>query len=86
MLTVFELYITSVADPSALLSDEMKQETGGVVMTLEEAKALGFSGFRPQPGQRLRIVAVRGDDTAWVARSFEANDAVLSFQMHHVDE
>lgn len=85
MLTVFELYITKTADPSTLLSDEMKQETGAVVMTLPEAEALGFSGFRPQPGKRLRVVAIRGDDTAWVARAFEMNDNVISFEVHQVD-
>jgi len=85
MLTVFELYITKTADPTTLLSDEMKEDTGAVVMTIPEAEALGFAGFRPQPGKRVRIVAVRGDDTAWVARSFEMNDDVVSFQVHQVD-
>ncbi len=86
MLIVYEVLIAAGHDPDALLSEEALADTQAQVMTLDQAKAVGFSGARPDPkGREIRLVAVAPRDAQYVQRRLEANDAVVSFRAHEVD-
>lgn len=85
MLILYEVVIARGHDPDALLSQEALSDTQAQVMTLEEAKAVGFSGAQPDPkGREIRLIAVAPRDAQYVQRRLEANDAVLSFRVHEV--
>jgi hypothetical protein len=85
MLTVYEVIVAPGHDPDALLSEEVLRETQAQVMTLDEARALGFSRAQPDPkGRELRLIAVAKRDAQFVQRRLEANDAVQSFRAHEV--
>lgn len=86
MLIVFEVIVAPAHDADALLSKEALEDTQAQVMTIEEAKAVGFQGARPDPkGREIRIIAVSPRDEQYVQRRLEANEAVLSFRRHEVD-
>jgi len=85
MLHVFEVYLTPVADPEALLSEESRRESGAQVMTYAEAQAVGFAGLpAPAEGKVLRLVAVAPRDAQWVHRQLESNPDVTSYRVHEV--
>ncbi len=85
MLTLFEVVIARGHDPDALLSQEALADTQAQVMTLDEAKAVGFSGAQPDAkGREIRLIAVAPRDAQYVQRRLEANDAVQSFRVHEV--
>jgi hypothetical protein len=86
MLTVFEVVVVPGNDPDALLSAEALADTQAQVMTVEEARAVGFSGVQPDgKGRELRLIAVAPRDAQFVQRRLEASDAVQSFRVHEVD-
>ncbi len=85
MLHVFEVYLTPVADPESLLSEDSRRETGAQVMTFAEAQAVGFSGLpTPAEGKALRLIAVKPRDAQWVHRQLESNPDVTSYRVHEV--
>ena len=86
MLTVFEVYFAPGADPAAVLSADMRRETNAQVMTIDEAKKVGFAGFAPDAHEgELRLVACARRDAPWVHRTLESSEAVARFKMHDVD-
>jgi len=86
MLTMFEVIVSPGSDADTLLSEEVLRETQAQVMTLDQARAVGFSRARPDPkGRELRFIAVGPRDVQFVQRRLEANDAVLGFRTHEVD-
>lgn len=84
MLTVFEVHIVPGSDTSQLLSDEIKRDTKAQVMTIAEAKAVGFGGL-PDLGPDVRLIAVAARDAQWIQRALERSDVVGGFKIHHVD-
>lgn len=86
MMVVFEVHLTSMADASELLSEETIRSTSAQVMTLEDAKKVGFGGLPDAPpGQEVRLIAVAKRDAAWIHRALETSEAVGGFRMHEVD-
>lgn len=86
MLVLFEVIVVNGHDPEALLSKEALEDTQAQVMTLDEAKAVGFSGAQPDPkGRQVRLIAVAPRDAQYVQRRLEANDGVQSFQVHELE-
>jgi hypothetical protein len=86
MLIVFEVLVARGHDPDALLSEEALADTQAQVMTIDEAKAVGFSGAEPDPkGREVRLIAVAPRDAQYVQRRLEANDGVQSFKVHEVE-
>jgi hypothetical protein len=86
MLIVFEVLVAPAHDADALLSKEALEDTQAQVMTVDEAKAVGFSGVQPDPkGREIRLIAVSPRDEQYVQRRLEANEGVLSFRRHEVD-
>lgn len=85
MMVVFEVYLAPGADPADLLSKETQRETQAQVMTLEEAKKVGFGGLpEPPPGTQVRLIAVAKRDAPWIHRALETTDAAGTFRVHEV--
>lgn len=86
MLSVFEVHLAPGADASDLLSAETIRSTSAQIMTLEEAKKVGFGGLPdPPPGKQVRLIAVARRDAAWIHRALETSEAVGGFHVHEVD-
>jgi len=86
MLVLFEVVVARGQDPDSLLSPEVLAETKAQVMSLDDARAVGFSGARPDPqGLEVRLVAVAPRDARFVQSRLESNHAVASFRAHEVD-
>ena len=86
MLSVFEVHLAPGADASDLLSAETIRSTSAQIMTLEEAKKVGFGGLpEPPPGKQVRLIAVARRDAAWIHRALETSEAVGGFHVHEVD-
>lgn len=83
---LFEVVIAPGYDPDSLLSAETLRETQAQIMTLDEARAVGFSGLQPDPkGRELRFIAVARRDAQWIHRQLEAHGAVTSYRVHEID-
>lgn len=67
-----------------LLSAEVKRETHAQVMTVAEAKAVGFGGLGDLP-DNVRLIAVNQRDHRWIQNVLEASPDVSNFQVHHID-
>jgi hypothetical protein len=85
MMVVFEVHLAPGMDTSQLLSAEAVRDTQAQIMTLDDARKVGFAGLpEPPPGQEVRLIAVAKRDAGYVQRRLEANDAAMSFRMHEV--
>jgi hypothetical protein len=83
MLTIFQVIVARGQDADALLSEEVRRETGAEVLTLEAARARGLTAAAPDPGGHdIRIVAVPRREMRFVQKRLEGSDAVLSFTTH----
>lgn len=86
MMVVFEVFLAPGAGADGLLSEETLRSTQAQVMTLDEAKKVGFGGLpEPPPGKEVRLIAVAKRDAQWIHRALETNEAVGNFRMHEVD-
>lgn len=86
MLAVFEVYLVPGSDAAELLSEETKRSTSAQIMTLDEAKKVGFSGLpAPPPGKDVRLIAVARRDAPWIHRALETSEIVGGFRVHEVD-
>jgi hypothetical protein len=84
MLIVFEVHVAPGSDPGTLLTEEAMRDTKAQVMTVEEARKVGFQGV-PDPGtHEVRFIAVARPDARWIQRALESNDGVAGFKMHEV--
>lgn len=85
MLKVFEVHLVPGGDATQILPAKTLEETQAQVMTVAEAKAVGFGGIPDAvDAESLRLVAVAARDAAWVARALEQSDAVKGFNVHDV--
>ncbi|MFO0548450.1 MAG: hypothetical protein U0271_08695 [Polyangiaceae bacterium] len=84
MLTVFEVHFGEKADIAGLLSPEVQKETHAQVMTVEQARQVGFKGL-PDLGPNVRLIAVNKRDARWIQNVLEASQGVERFNVHHVD-
>jgi hypothetical protein len=86
MMVVFEVHIAPGSDPTHIISAEVKRETQAQVMTLDEARKVGFGGLpEPPPGREVRLIAVAKRDQQWIIRALERNEAVGGFKVHEVE-
>jgi hypothetical protein len=86
MLAVFEVYLVQGRSADELLTEEVLKSTKAQVMTVDEAKKVGFHGLTPVAGRgELRLIAVSRRDAPWIHRTLETNEAVASFRVHEVD-
>lgn len=86
MLAVFEVYLAPGSDASDLLSKETIHATQAQIMTLAEAKKVGFGGLpEAPPGKEVRLIAVARRDANWIHRALETSEACAGFRVHEVD-
>ena len=85
MMVVFMVYLAPGADPATLLSAETQRDTQAQVMTIEDARKVGFAGLEPAGDKEVRLIAVARRDAPWIHRALETNDAVGTFSVHDVD-
>jgi len=85
MMVVFEVFLATGSDPARLLTEETKRETKAQVMTMDEARKVGFQGIPDTPGHEVRLIAVAKRDAPWIHRALEGNEVVASFRVHEVD-
>ena len=86
MLAVFEVYLARGKGSEDLLSPDIVKQTNAQIMTLEDAKKVGFGGLEAMEGAgEVRLVAVAKRDAPWIHRTLELSDAVASFRVHEVD-
>lgn len=84
-MVVFEVYLVPGADADGILSAETLRSTQAQIMTLDEARKVGFGGLpEPPPGKEVRLVALAKRDASWIHRALETSEAVASFRMHEV--
>jgi len=85
MMVVFEVFLAPGADPETLLTAETLKETKAQVMTVEDARKVGFAGL-PDYGEKVvRLIAVNKSNAQWIQRSLESNDGVSKFSVNDVD-
>lgn len=90
MLILYEVFLVQGGNPDGLLSGEVLQETQAQIMTIEEARAVGFSrtlaeGAEPHArGLEVRFIAVSPRDARFVQSRLEASHVVQSFRAHEV--
>lgn len=86
MMVVFEVHVAPGADPSHIITKETQRETQAQVMTIDEAKKVGFGGLPAAPADHeVRFIAVAKRDASWIHRSLETNEAVATFRMFDVE-
>lgn len=86
MLLVFEVHLAPGCDGGAILSEEALASTRAQIMTLEEAAAVGFSGFSPtsEGAARVRLIAAADRDRGFIASALERSHEVTGFRVHEV--
>jgi hypothetical protein len=86
MMVVFEVHVAPGSDAATILSAETARETQAQVMTLDEARKVGFAGLPAAPSDHeVRLIAVAKRDAKWIQRALEGNEAVATFGMVEVD-
>jgi hypothetical protein len=84
MMVIYEVFLTP--GKSLTLSEELCRETQAQVMTLDDARKVGFQGLPDPPaGREVRLVAIGRTNARWLQQSLEANPDVESFRVHDVD-
>jgi hypothetical protein len=85
MMVVFEVHLAPSADPSQILSKEVQKETQAQIMTIDEARSVGFDGLPPAPpGADIRLIACAQRDAKWIQGLLEKSDAVGGYRVHEV--
>ena len=85
MMVVFEVFLAPGADPETLLTEETKRSTKAQVMTVEDARKVGFAGLPDYGDKVVRLIAVNKSDAPWIHRALETSGAVGRFSINDVD-
>jgi hypothetical protein len=86
MMVVFEVHVAPGSDPSQILSADVVRETQAQVMTVDDAKKVGFAGLPDAPSDHeVRLIAVAKRDEKWIQRALETNESVGQFRKFDVD-
>lgn len=83
-LTVFEVHMAPGSTEEELISAEVQKETNAQVMTVAQARKVGFGGL-PDLGPNVRLIAVASRDQSFIQKRLEGSNAVAGFRVHHVD-
>jgi hypothetical protein len=86
MMVVFEVHVVPGSDPTRIVTSETLRETQAQVMTIAEARKVGFGGLPDPPADHeVRLIAVAKRDASFIQRALEANEACGQFRMFDVD-
>lgn len=83
-MVLFEVYATLGAS-GGVLTDELKQETGAVEMSVGEAEQLGFGGLPDEvKAASPRLIAVHDSEARYIRHRLENDPSVHEFRVHDV--
>lgn len=83
-MILFEVYATLGPD-AAILSEDLKMETGAVEMSVGEAEQLGFGGLPEEvKAASPRLIAVHDSEAAYIRHRLENDPTVHQFRAHEV--
>lgn len=82
-MIVFAVKLAPGRSDKDLLSDEVLEETQAQVMTTDQAKSLGFSGFPDD--ENIRLIVVQDRDAGWVEKALERAPQVVGYDKGEVD-
>jgi hypothetical protein len=86
MMVVYEVHLAPGTDPAGILTAETVRETQAQLMTLDEARKVGFGGLPDAPADHeVRYVAVAKRDASWIRQRLESSEAVAAFRAFDVD-
>ncbi len=86
MLVLFEVHIARTADPSQLLSPEVARDAKARILTLEEARKVGFAGLpEPDTDKQVRYIAAVGRDAQFIRHVLETSAIVDKLRAHEVE-
>jgi hypothetical protein len=86
MMVLFQLVLAPKADVSTIFSPETLRDTQAQVMTIAEARKVGFQGVPDPPaGHEVLLVAVHKRDERRIHNVLESSPAVANFQMFDID-
>ena len=85
MMVVFVVFVAPGADPDTLFSEETLNGTAAQVMTVEDARKVGFAGLPDYGDKVVRLVAVAKRDAPWIQRALESSPVVARFSVNDVD-
>jgi hypothetical protein len=80
---VFSVKLAPGRTDEDLFSEEVLEETQAQVMTPEQAKALGFSGFPDDAN--LRLVVVTDRDAGWIEKALERAPQVVGYDKGEIE-
>lgn len=84
VMVLFEVY-ANLNENGGVLSDELKQETGAVEMSVSEAEQLGFGGLPDAiKAASPRLIAVNPKEAGYIRHRLENDPAVHQFRIHEV--
>lgn len=84
MLALVIVYLAPGQSPAALLTKETLEDTKAQLMTVDEARKVGFDGL-PELGADVRIIVVAARDKNRILNNLEASPAAARFSVHDVD-
>jgi hypothetical protein len=85
-MVLFHLILAPKADASTIFSQETLRDTQAQLMTIAEARKVGFNGIPDPPeGHEVRLVAVAKRDERRIHNVLESSPAVANFQMYDID-
>lgn len=82
MLKVFEVHLVPGGDVEQIISAQTLEETQAQIMTVEDARAVGFPLPPGVDGTNLRLIAVTARDVPWISRALEQSESVKGFKIH----
>lgn len=82
-MIIFTVRLAPGSDHQGILSEEIVVETHAQIMTTDEARALGFSGFPDRSD--LRLIAVTQGDAGWIEKALERAPQVVGYERSEVD-
>lgn len=84
MLLIFEVHLVAGSDGTELLSEEACRSTQAQIMTLDEARAVGFGGLPTEGGERVRLIAATERDRGFISSALERSAEVTGYRVHEV--
>jgi hypothetical protein len=86
MMVLFHVILAPKADGSTILTKETLRDTQAQLMTIAEARKVGFQGIPDPPaGQEVRLIAVAKRDERRIHTVLETSPEVASFNMYDID-
>ena len=85
LMVVFEVFIAPGANAAALTGLEAVRSTNAQILTLDEARKVGFAGLpESAPGTVVVLIAVAKGGERQIFQALDTSEVVSAFRMHDV--